>query len=530
MDTRAESSTPYIGKGARLWVHAPFWVCAIGSLQALLHYWLLGHGEHYIVTAVPIDDSYYYLQTAWNWVQLGVPAFDGVNATNGVQMLWFAMVSGLAALSPDKWALLYATLGLVVALLAACHVPIWLIARRLRRPDLAILAAALWAAATLSSNTLLSGMENALHAFVFWLVVWQVAEWFDRIERGKSLNVVGLSLVLVLNTWTRLDAGLYSAVLAVACLTRLSFDGGLKAHRQTILIAGVMVATGAALQFGFFFALAGTPIPVSTLVKLDWTCPVAPLWGMVHCDVGWEQIRRGTLVNFPWISQWLLLPALAAIGFGARSARPAERWWIGGLLAGAAVYVAVIFLRPAYGTFEWYHTPLFIMQVIVLASCASFLLHWRLSSPLLRNALSVAVAGALVVSSVSSFVASRPQYHVNGYELRDHVAKWIAENTPEDTVLAAWNSGQVAYFSERRTVNLDGLINSPAYFNEVLRTRDIRELERFLIENQVDYVVDYLQNDLTTRLPKLAVFERNDMQIVIWKFGDAASNLASLAP
>jgi hypothetical protein len=37
---------------------------------------------------------------------------------------------------------------------------------------------------------------------------------------------------------------------------------------------------------------------------------------------------------------------------------------------------------------------------------------------------------------------------------------WIDANLPDDAVLASWDAGAVGYFSHRRVVNIDGVVNS----------------------------------------------------------------------
>ncbi len=62
-------------------------------------------------------------------------------------------------------------------------------------------------------------------------------------------------------------------------------------------------------------------------------------------------------------------------------------------------------------------------------------------------------------------------------------ALWADENLPQDAVLSNLDSGVIAYFSQRRTINLDGLINSYDYQSYLQRG----ELDVFLRENQVGY-------------------------------------------
>src|SRR4030095_1515374 len=81
---------------------------AIG--QFILQVGLLVRGVEYIAASLTIDDTYYYLQTAWNTRQLGFVTFDGLHPTNGVQFLWFVIILLLAMVAHTKTVLLFATM------------------------------------------------------------------------------------------------------------------------------------------------------------------------------------------------------------------------------------------------------------------------------------------------------------------------------------------------------------------------------------------------------------------------------------
>ena len=63
------------------------------------------------------DDTYYYLQTAWNARHVGFVTFDAINPTNGVQFLWFSILYGLSFLTGDKSAFLLAASSLLLCYL-----------------------------------------------------------------------------------------------------------------------------------------------------------------------------------------------------------------------------------------------------------------------------------------------------------------------------------------------------------------------------------------------------------------------------
>jgi hypothetical protein len=73
-------------------------------VQLGLQMTLLARGVEYAAVSLAIDDTYYYLQTAWNTKLLGFVTFDGLHSTNGVQLLWFCIILLLATLAKTKTA------------------------------------------------------------------------------------------------------------------------------------------------------------------------------------------------------------------------------------------------------------------------------------------------------------------------------------------------------------------------------------------------------------------------------------------
>jgi hypothetical protein len=104
------------------------------------------------------------------------------------------------------------------------------------------------------------------------------------------------------------------------------------------------------------------------------------------------------------------------------------------------------------------------------------------------------------------------------YATRYNAALWIAENSPPETVFAAWNAGQLAFFSDRTFINLDGVINSVDYYERVLRGSV--PLADYLAENKVDYIVDYSIYGALPDYPVVQTFPLKDeagRSIRIWQ-------------
>jgi hypothetical protein len=68
-----------------------------------------------------------------------------------------------------------------------------------------------------------------------------------------------------------------------------------------------------------------------------------------------------------------------------------------------------------------------------------------------------------------------------------HSAVWAKQNSDSNTIFAMSDAGIFSYFSERRVINLDGLVNNSA-FQDVLKNQ---QLKSYLSEHRVEYIVHH---------------------------------------
>lgn len=505
--------------------------------QFLIQVSLLTNGIEYIASTLTNDDTYYYLQTAWQTKQSGFVTFDGMHATNGVQLLWFWIVFLLSLASNAKADLLHASLVTCFALNVLCYVPIWRFAKVLKRPGMALLMGGLWAA-LVADGTYWLGLENSLHAFVFWCVVWQAAEFLDRLHAGRQVSILPLTVVLVLNAWTRLDSAVFSAVvylMSVAALLRgPKRTIGIRHGRGSRIGVSLLVGgVGTVVALVAFHLMGGSVLPVSALIKLSRVGQSGPVL---------DSLRRVLVSSFPDVLPHgiatplvKLFAALASLGlvvvalgrrlFESHRLRTLRSVWI--QLAVAFVVYQVVVLGPGAGGhayFVWYRSPLFVFWIITL-SAAVFV---------------IAAAAGRSISSVAGRVGSRSRSRSGGMArditgpamaslgavfialsvfrlltpsgidpasmlyIRYHAANWMADNLAQESTCAAWNAGQLGFYAPQAVINLDGLANSAEYYDQVLKGQ--RPLMDYILENDVSYIVDYVENDLTAGLETIHAF------------------------
>jgi hypothetical protein len=506
---------------------------AIG--QFILQVSLLARGVEYVAASLVIDDTYYYLQTAWNTRQLGFVTFDGIHPTNGVQLLWFVIILLLAMLANTKLVLLFATMVVSFLLNGLCYLLILKIGAVLKQPALALFMAGLWSLQSLPFRIYSMGMENSLHALVFWCVLWQSIVFLLRVQNRATPNYWGLTIVLILNVWTRLDSALLSAVLYTVCMAalatsyetyRLFLHNHIKVIAGTCLLAGV----GLFIQLGAFWVMGDSFLPVSALVKTSgsirgWSTAAADKLVEV-VTLGMPSILHG---RFPPLTLFLLgiFGVLLVIGLRKiTSNHPRElsaflNLWTC-LLVGEILYHLYIAISGVQYTlyFIWYRSPSFIFWIITFSLIALLASEYiKPVKQLFKTFRWAPIAVSLIFFGVAIYMFARSiSFTSKLYEARYEAALWIAENSPPDTVYAAWNAGQLGYFSNRTFINLDGVINHVDYYERVLRGS--LSLADYISENRVAYIVDYDTYDSIPDLPVVRSFPLNDesgRSIQIWQ-------------
>jgi len=514
---------------------AAFIIAILAVVQFILQVSLLTKGMEYAAVSLVIDDTYYYLQTAWNAKILGFVTFDGLHPTNGVQLLWFAIIFLLAMLAKTKAVLLFTTLTVSFVLNGLCSLIILKIGAVLKQPILALLMASLWALQSLPFRIYSMGMENSLHALVFWCVIWQSVIFLMCVQNKERPNFLGLTVTLVLNAWTRLDSALLSAIVYSFCIGTLVYahrhDLRLFLQRQSKAIASssFLAAFGLLVQLTAFRLMGDSFLPISALVKTSGVgqrSDIGSIDKLVRVfTLGMPSILQSrfpalVLVLLGIFGVLLVIIARVAIRDHSDEIRAFLNLW-SCLLVGEIIYYVYVALSGVeyIPYFIWYRSPSFIFWIITGSLIALFtFVHIRLNKHPFNILKWAPVGFSLVIFALAVYMFARSiNFTSKLYATRYNAALWIAENSPPDTVFAAWNAGQLGFFSNRTVINLDGVINNVDYYERVLHGSV--PLTDYLSENKVDYIVDYDTYDSLPDLPVVHSFPLDDesgRSIHIW--------------
>ena len=511
-------------------------IVSLAVVQFIIQVSLLTKGMKYAAVSLVVDDTYYYLQTAWNAKMLGFVTFDGLHTTNGVQLLWFVIIYLLALLAKSKAILLFTTLAVSFLLNGLCYVVILNIGAVLKQPVLALFMASLWALQSLPFRIYSMGMENSLHALVFWCVIWQSTVFLIRVHKRDKPNFWGLTAVLILNAWTRLDSALLSAILYSFCIGTLVYvyrnNLWLFWQKYIKFIAGtsLLASSGLMIQLFAFRLMGDSFLPVSALVKTSSAgqgSDIESINKLVEVFIlGMPSILQGrfpTLILVLLGISGMLLVILARVTIRDHSdeMRAFLNLW-SCLLVGEIIYHVYVALSGIEYTpyFIWYRSPSFIFWIITGSLIARFtFIQTRLVKHSIKILKWAPVGFSVVIFAVALYMFARNiNFTSKLYAARYNAALWIAENSPPDAVFASWNAGQLGFFSNRTFINLDGLINNVDYYERVLHGSV--PLADYLAENKVDYIVDYSIYRPIPDYPVVHTFPLNDetgRSIHIWQ-------------
>lgn len=372
--------------------------------------------------------------------------------------------------------------------------------------------------AALIRRTVVGAAVSAGAVALIVLALWQAG--VVEVIPLTSVVVVYPLLAILLTVLARVLVGMFSSRAVTNESGPLDL---LKPRWRTWVTEGVLyygiVGAALGLYMGMNKILFGTFTPVSGQIKQWWGtfdnayggAPKSQLafWGISPENDfnAWRplttQVERWTgpafyqtnLFYIGFDNTYLLLLALLVLGAAAvlhlhrqRAVRAAVHLGAVPLFAGSMMQVFNYTALGYAGVKEWYWVSQYLVQFIAAVLIADVFLH-----PVLRR-LNRPQVGIAFAAAVGLFLASR--FVTNMNFLMPHTdrpddrayldsAIFLEEFTPPGAMIGMTGGGNVGYFIHDRTiVNMDGLINSHAYF-QALQSGQAAE---YLEQMGLDYV------------------------------------------
>ena len=456
------------------------------------------------------DDSFYYFQIARNLAAGQFSTFDGgITRTNGYHPLWLLLITPLYWVMDGETAL-FGIKGFELILIAGAILLIVAAARLTGQFWLLLFALP---ALLFANPVLFQGMEAAAALFMLGLLFAALALY----ARDPARWQWPLAAVAFLLPWARLE---YIAIslTATAAMGLLAVwrsepaadaGGGLASWRSRIAPAVVLPFLGAVAGILVYFAYNGLVfdgiVPVSGAVKNAWS---QNLWNAAG---GYSLFRNfGDVLQVPVFGYELLL-ALEVCVYAplvwwlARRANRRRDWLLLAFLAGVfslgvghiAKFVQTgLTVHPEFqGDFAWYFVPAYLLAALIIPTrcfVALYLLR-RFIGPRRPGTARLLSVGVVVIGAATLVAAADFSQPFRFVDLRNnataHSNQWASgaygggqvanRILPEGSVIGSWDAGIIAYFSRFPVVNLDGLVNSYAYFRVMNADLDEDGVHRF---------------------------------------------------
>lgn len=493
-------------------------ILALFSLALVVS--LLWSGVHVVA-----EDGYYYYKIAQQMASGAGSTFDGLHPTNGYHPLWLFCLTPIFLLTHNPHTAL--TLGTLLQgmFLAAGSVMVYLTARlRIGRAS-ASLSALLWL--LLSYRDAVSGLEYSLHALGMLTTAYLYLRWLADGRMLRHGPYLGLSLAASLTFLARLDTLLLAGILGLTLCWQEWRARWRRDSLSRLFAFGLPVLVTCLIYAGINQWLFGHPVPVSSVVKRDWSLTLLrqdPIY-QVH---GWPA-AKGALLTWPLRSfrtQWpLVLGSFGTAGFclgttlrkqgsaawerlrrSLQSLIPFAAFSVLQILVTVGLYHSDLCFKPWYYVAQPWLAALLIgllFQGVTETTDRRLPGEKTASTRLLLSA--VLVASWLLVPVKTLLSVRQWEYQQRHGLLREPLydaALWTRAHLPPDAVLGSWNAGAIGYLSGHRVVNLDGLVNSWDYYQT-----ERHNLCRYWQRAGVTYLVDAFENgQALSRVPTHASY------------------------
>jgi hypothetical protein len=421
----------------------------------------------------PLDDAWIHQTYARNLASRGEWAFlPGQPSAGSTAPLWSIFLAGgyWLRIEPLVWTYL---LGWV--LLAAIG---WVGMGAFRALSQQKLSTAIWVGVFLVFEWHLvwaagSGMETLAHSFLALLVLSHIL--------GRRVHWFRLGLLVGMSIWVRPDG---VTLIVPAVLAPFFLEPNWKGRAKALARLGLGVTLLVAPYLAFNYILAGAVWPNTFFAKqAEYASHRQFLfWVRLGQQMLMPLVGAGLLVLPGWV--YLLVASLR------------RREWLRLLGIGWVLEYLILYAWRLPVTHQHGRYVIPAMGVYFVWGLAGSAEIWNLvksashgkRQALLGNVLTKSWRISLAVVLAAFWLQGMQSYAWDVAVIESEMvttAKWVAENTEADALIAAHDIGALGYFGERRLLDLAGLV-SPEVIPFI---RDEIRLQAYLDEQGADYLV-----------------------------------------
>jgi len=391
------------------------------------------------------DDTYFYLQVAWNFARGMGSTFNNIMPTNGYHPLWMLICAAIYKVVPSKTAGVHA----VAAVVTLLDVLMLLTVRRIDKSvagDLWIFSFLILIPFSFLSQLGTEGALSGLFLSLLMLTAYQLS------EEPTLRNALVFSLVAAIAVLSRLDNIFIVTFVWIAQWLEMGRQAEKRAGRRFLIY-----------MLPIFVGLWGSYLATNWI----YFHTIQPISGLLKSS----RVEHSLRGNFPHVA-WFAL-AVIAVCFPIVAVRKRDLFFRVveiPFALGVLCHFAYIGLRMSSETrWTWYYTSWILLGSILLARAASVVLERQAWLAMPSAVLCVLLMGAAWVrfSYYYCFVASdvRPPADFNDIYKKAGIRAAFTYDEP----------GGLAYYSDVKIVPLDGLMGNIDFQHE-LATKGIRTI------------------------------------------------------
>jgi hypothetical protein len=430
------------------------------------------------------DDAYYYFKISENVAKGEGTTFDGIHKTSGFQPLWMLVLVPVLWICPDApETALRAGLGLQAFLLLAAGALVILVQSKLFSWKAVLASVVCYTFLVFFRAT--NGLESAALVLALMTLFAYVQCCMPFAGGANSVFkefVFGILLGVVM--LARLDTVFLGAsVIAFRAWPVLTRSPGWR----RAFVGSLTILTGASLVVApyllYNYVTLGKMVPISGGLKSSF-----PHISLSLSDPPLHRLGLARMLLMYAIVAWALIYVVWYLLFLRRTAKGA-RFYYHTCMAVFGCGIALHFVHSAmfmkWAIMAWHFFPYLLFCSLAVAGLVEKLLS---SAP--RRAVQAAywsaTLGLVVLGVWGNYNRSLASDDLPCWQITSYAAAVFArEHTDPSDVFALKDTGNFGYFSRRRVINLDGLVNDWEY-QEVLKRQT---LNAYFRENRVKYLV-----------------------------------------
>lgn len=425
-----------------------------------------------------VDDASYYFTAARNLAAgLGL-TFDGIHPTNGFHPLWLLLLVPLFLAHGTPETMIRLVVLLQAVLLSVAYLVFWHIQSKSFSSRTAALTGILFACFVFLPSV--NGMESALLVLLITMLHAYGSYLAQKQPAWSHVAVLGILIGCVI--LTRLDMIFVALYLFLWFANRCLFREVRPKAVARVLVCGLAVVVVVGPYLAFNFLEFGDVMPISGALKSSfphsslgpYTLPRLAAIGSVNL------VSAGLAICW---SVWTLIRSARSRPASDPPSHAMATSILAWTIATHFMYT-IVFMKN--DTFGWYFVLYPLFAIFLVTGPIDRMIKSRHTRT--QQALYPSLAAVLMIALIGrihtrELFPQNGQWHTPVY----NAAVWAREHTPPEAIFAMSDCGHFAFFSLRRVINLDGLMNDRAFQSTLAEHR----LNEYLRQNAVSFLVQH---------------------------------------